>query len=107
MGPAIAKANARPKATPAVADPAWSKYVGTYEWKHVETQIMIVDGELVMISAESGAPWDSRVRLTPAGPHTFKMSGGGNNGELLKFDVDETGTATRLNASSYYRIRKH
>jgi CubicO group peptidase (beta-lactamase class C family) len=106
LGPAIAKVNARPPKTAPVADPAWSKYTGTYTWKHVDTQIMLVDGELIMISPESAAPWDSRVRLVPAGPHTFKMSGGGNNGELLKFDVDETGTATKLTAGSYYRIRK-
>jgi D-alanyl-D-alanine carboxypeptidase len=106
MGPAIAKANPRPKAAPAVADPSWSKYVGTYTWKHVDTQIMIVDGELVMISPESASPWDQRVRLIPAGPNTFKMSGGGNNGEILTFEVDQTGTATRLNASNYFRIRK-
>ncbi len=105
MGPAIAKATAKPK-TPPTADPSWSKYTGTYEWKHVETQIMLVDGELVMISPESAAPWDSRVRLIPVGPDTFKMSGGGNNGELLKFDVDASGKATKLWASNYYRIRK-
>jgi D-alanyl-D-alanine carboxypeptidase len=105
MGPAIAKATARPKTAP-VADPAWSKYVGTYTWKHVDTQILIVDGELVMISPEAAAPWTARVRLIPVGPQTFQMSGGANDGELLKFDVDETGTATKLTASSYYRIRK-
>jgi len=105
MGPAIAKATAQPKTAP-VADPSWSKYIGTYTWKHVETQILVVDGELIMISPEAAAPWDTRVRLIPVGPRTFKMTGGGNDGELLQFEVDENGTATKLLASNYYRIRK-
>lgn len=105
MGPAIAKATARPKPATA-ADPSWTQYTGTYEWKHVEAQIMIADGELIMISPEAATPWESRVRLTPVGPHTFKMTGGANDGELLQFDVDQTGAATRFTAGSYYRIRK-
>ena len=104
-GPAIAKATARKKPAP-VADPAWSKYTGTYTWKHVDAEVLVVNGELTMINAEAPNPWESRVRLTPVGPHTFKMSGGPNDGELLKFDVDEAGIATKFTASSYYRIRK-
>ncbi len=34
------------------------------------------------------------------------MIGGANDGELLKFDVDENGNATKFTAGSYYRIRK-
>ncbi|MGI8742856.1 MAG: hypothetical protein ACR2NN_09860 [Bryobacteraceae bacterium] len=63
-GPAIAKATARPKPAP-VADPAWSKYTGTYTWKHVDAEILVVDGELIMIAADAANPWGSRVRLTP------------------------------------------
>ncbi|MGI8745523.1 MAG: serine hydrolase domain-containing protein [Bryobacteraceae bacterium] len=106
IGPAIAKATARPKPAP-VADPAWSKYTGTYTWKHVDAEILVVNGELTMIMPEAPNPWESRVRLTPVGAHTFKMTGGGNDGELLRFDVDETGTATKFTAGSYYRVRKH
>ena len=105
IGPAIAKATARPRPTP-VADPAWSKYVGTYSWKHVDTEILIADGELIMISPESANPWDSRVRLTPAGPNTFKMHGGSQDGELITFDSDASGKVTRLTAGSYYRIKQ-
>ena len=105
-GPAIARAVERPKPAP-VADPGWSKYVGTYTWKHVEAEIMVVNGELTMIVPDATNPWESRVRLAPVGPNTFRMSGGGNDGELLKFEVDETGAATKFTAGSYYRIRKH
>ncbi len=105
MAPAVAKATARPK-PPAVADPAWTNYVGIYTWKHVDAQILIADGELIMISPESANPWDSRVRLTPAGPNTFKMHGGSQDGELIKFELDLSGKATKFIAGSYYRIRK-
>jgi CubicO group peptidase (beta-lactamase class C family) len=105
LGPAIARATARPKPAPAVADPAWQKYTGTYEWKHVESQILIAGGELILISPEAANPWDSRVRLTPVGPNTFRMHGGGNDGELLKFELDANGRVTRFTAGSYFRVR--
>jgi D-alanyl-D-alanine carboxypeptidase len=105
VGPAMARATAQPKAAPA-ADPAWSNYVGAYTWKHVDAKIMVLDGELTMIVPDAPNPWESRVRLTPVGPHTFKMTGGPADGELLKFEVDQSGRAWKLTAGSYYRIRK-
>ncbi len=105
VGPAVAKATETPRPRP-IADPAWSQYEGTYTWKHVDVQIMVLDGELTMIVPDATNPWESRVRLTPVGPRTFRMVGGGMDGELLTFDVDETGRATRLTAGSYYRLRK-
>jgi D-alanyl-D-alanine carboxypeptidase len=105
VGPAIAKAAEKPKPAPAF-DPAWQQYVGTYTWKHVDVEIMVLDGQLTMVVPNATNPWESRVKLTPVGPRTFKMSGGSQNGELLKFDVDAQGKVTRLNAGNYYRIRK-
>ena len=105
VGPAIAKAAEPPKPAPQ-SDPAWKKYVGTYTWKHVDVEIMLVDGELTMIVPDAANRWESRVHLTPAGPHTFKMSGGSSNGELLKFELDPQGNVTSLTAGNYYRIRK-
>ncbi len=105
VGPAVAKAAEATRPAP-VADPAWSKYVGVYTWKHVDVEIMVLDQELTMIVPDASNPWESRVRLTPVGLHTFRMIGGSNSGELLKFDVDQAGNATKLTAGSYYRIRK-
>jgi D-alanyl-D-alanine carboxypeptidase len=105
VGPAVATAAEAPRAAPA-ADPAWSQYVGIYTWKHVDVEIMALNGELTMIVPDAANPWDARVRLTPVGPRTFRMIGGSNSGELLTFDVDATGRVTRLTAGSYYRIRK-
>lgn len=105
LGPAITQATARPKPVP-VADPAWSRYTGLYTWKNVDAQIMVVNGELLMISPDSATAWETRVRLTPVGPNTFKMSGGGNDGEILTFEVDPSGIATRFTMGNAYRVRK-
>lgn len=105
VAPAIARAVAAPEFRH-TADPSWSRYVGTYTWKHADAQILIADGELILIVPDAANPWESRVRLTPAGADTFLMHGGGNDGELLKFDVDADGAVTRLTAGNYYRIRK-
>lgn len=83
VAPAIQKATERPKATPN-DDPGWSKYVGTYSWKHVDSEILVVNGELVMIVAEAANSWDSRVRLAPVAAHTFKMIGGANDGYRIR-----------------------
>jgi D-alanyl-D-alanine carboxypeptidase len=105
VGPAIVQATTHTRPAP-VAPAEWSKYTGTYAWKNVESQIMLINGELIMISPESPTPWESRVRLTPAGPNTFLINGGGNDGELLTFDVDDKGAVTKFTAGNAYRIRK-
>jgi CubicO group peptidase (beta-lactamase class C family) len=106
VGPAIAKATEKPKPAAAAADPAWQKYVGTYTWKHVDVEVLIIEGELTMIVPDATNPWNSRVKLAPVGPDTFKMTSGSQNGELVKFDVDANGKVTRLTAGSYYRIKR-
>jgi len=103
--PAIGKAVEKTKPQPA-ADPSWSKYVGTYSWKHVDTEILIVDGQLTMISPDAANAWESRVKLTPVGPDIFRQNGGANNGELIKLDLDGNGIATRFWSGTYYKLRK-
>ena len=105
LGPVIGKAIEKPKSQP-VADPSWSKYVGVYAWKQSDTEILIIDGQLTMISPEATNAWESRVKLTPVGPDTFRQNGGPNNGELLKFEVDQNGGAIRFWSGTYYKIRK-
>lgn len=105
LGPVIAKATEQPRLAP-VADPAWSKYLGTYTWKHSDSQILVVDGQLTMISPEAANAWHSRVTLTPVGPGTFRQNGGANDGELLKFNIDPSGLAMRFWSGTYYKVRK-
>lgn len=105
VGPAIARATEQPRAT-READPAWERYVGTYTWKNSDAQILVLTGELTMIVPEAENPWESRVALTPVGPHTFRMKGGGASGELLRFEVSSDGRVTRMTAGNFYRLRK-
>jgi CubicO group peptidase (beta-lactamase class C family) len=105
VGPAIARALERPRARPAL-DPAWSRYIGTYTWKHADVQVMVVNGELAMIVPDASNPLESRVRLAPTGPHTFRMVGGSVSGELLRFELDEAGKVSRLVAGSRYYLPK-
>jgi hypothetical protein len=105
VGPAIARAVKKPEAV-AAPDPAWEKYVGIYTWKNSDVHVLVLKGELTMVVPDAENPWESRVRLTPVGLHTYRMTGGSSSGELLKFEVDAEGRVTRLVAGNYYRLRK-
>lgn len=105
VAPAVARAVERPRPAPS-PDPAWASFVGTYTWKHADVQVLVLAGELTLIVPDAANPWESRVRLSPVGPRTFKMIGGAASGELLRFEVDAAGEVTRLVAGSYYRLRK-
>jgi CubicO group peptidase (beta-lactamase class C family) len=105
VGAALAKGTETPRPAPS-ADPAWARYVGTYTWKHADVQILVLGGELTLIVPEATNPWESRVRLTPMGPHTFRMIGGSASGELARFELDAAGKVTRLFIGSVYRVRK-
>lgn len=108
LSPIVAKIQNDEKPKPApVADPAWSKYVGTYTWKHNDAEIMIIDGQLMMVAPESNNPWDAKVQLIPTGkPNRFTQKGGSNDGEPLVFEIDSSGRAVRFWSGTYYRVRK-
>jgi CubicO group peptidase (beta-lactamase class C family) len=111
LNPAIGRATTVASKTP-VPDPAWEKYVGTYTWKHSDVQIMVLNGELIMIEPESDNPWESRMILKPAGLHAFRpvsqpsYTGSGAIGELVTFEVDVQGNAKRLSTPNNYWLRK-
>jgi D-alanyl-D-alanine carboxypeptidase len=111
LTPAVAKATAAPK--PATdADPSWEKYVGTYTWKHSDIQVLILNGELTMITPEADNLWESRWTLKPAGLHQFRVApaagyvGSGPTGDLLTFELDAQGRAKRVAAPNSYWVRK-
>lgn len=106
VGPAVAQVKGVNATTPEPADPRWSAYVGTYTWKHVDVEVLLLGNELAMIVPDADNPWESRVLLQPAGPHTFRMAGGAASGELLTFEMGASGTAVSLTAGNYYRVRK-
>jgi len=108
---AVVKATAAPKSI-STTDPSWEKYVGTYTWKHSDIQILILNGELTMITPDADNPWESRWMLTPAGPHRFRVVpsagyvGSGPTGDLLTFDVDSQGQVKRVGTPNFYWVRK-
>jgi len=111
LTPAVAKATVAPKAT-SVVDSSWEKYVGTYTWKHSDIQILILNGELTMITPEADNPWESRWTLKPVGLHQFRVvpsagyQGSGPTGDLLTFEVDGQGRAKRVGTANFYWISK-
>ncbi len=106
VGPAVSHATHEPSTHPD-PDPAWANYVGSYTRQHSDVHILVLNGRLSMIVPDAENPWETRVTLDPVqSPHAFRMDGGSYDGELLVFDVDETGRATRLLDGSNYRLRK-
>jgi hypothetical protein len=109
LTPAIQQATAQPK-TIAAPDPAWEKYTGTYTWKHSDVQVMILNGKLTMIIPDDDNPWESRVLLEPAGPHTFRMTSPGASyaavGEVVTFTLSPDGRVTRMSTPNSYWLRK-
>jgi D-alanyl-D-alanine carboxypeptidase len=107
VGPALARALDQPK-PPSTPDLAWAHYVGTYGGSHFDSdvQVLVLNGELTLLVPDADDPWDARVTLTPVAPGTFRLHGGGSNGELLRFEVDATGQATQLTAGNVVLIRK-
>ncbi len=58
LTPAVKRATSPPK-PPTAPDPAWQKYVGTYTWKNSDAEIMLLEGELTMVSPDADNPWKS------------------------------------------------
>jgi len=107
LNPVIVRATATPP-TPATAPPAWHTYVGTYagpRWLE-DLEIMILNGQLTMVSPGSDTPWSDRVVLRPVGADLFRMQGGWAAGELARFELDAQGRVARLVAGNIYWTRK-
>jgi len=104
-GPALVKAYGKPKPV-SKPDPKWDKYVGAYTWRNEDAQVLVLEGQLCVITPSAENPWETRTRLEPAGEHTFRMEGGSSPGELLRFDIDAAGNVTRMHAGAFYRDRK-
>ena len=104
VAPAIAKAAERPSA-PKQADAAWNAYVGLYRSPWGDSQVLILNGELVIINPTAMDVRSSILKLIPVGPHTFRMegeSGGAAVGELAVFEIGADGKVARLKTGSNY-----
>ncbi len=100
VGPTIARAVEEPPA-PAVADPAWQQYVGTYRSRWGEMQVKVLGSRLTMITPQASDPWGSRITLEPVAPRTFRLVQSGTVygdaiGELITFEMNARGEVVRV-----------
>ncbi len=83
----------------------WKKYVGIYVWEELgqQIEIKIKDNDLIVTS-----PNDPNliVYLAPEKEHVFRMKEGPFSGELLKFQVDESGKVIEAWLGNYCFVRK-
>lgn len=108
LAPAIKKATAP---TPLVAqpDPSWSNYVGTYRDPWGDTEIVVVNGELVMMDPREDDPKGSLVKLVPIEKNKFKIVAetfsSGEIGEFVSFELGADGKAVRMKVGENYTPR--
>ena len=101
MAPAVKKAMAKDEEPP-VADPAWERFVGTYEWFDGSVmRVMLLNGRLTLVDPASSSPWEDRVRLEPVSDGLFKMLDPSQEGETVRFDENEAGEVTRIIMPGY------
>ncbi|MEW5902656.1 MAG: hypothetical protein AB1715_14410, partial [Acidobacteriota bacterium] len=70
-----------------------------------DTEIMIVEGKLVMYDFNyppETSPEGSLTELTPEGKHTFRMTGENGNGELVVFELGSDGKVKRVKIGENY-----
>ena len=107
VGDAVAKASAsKPKAV--AWDPAWARFAGLYRGLWGDSQVVLLNRRLVMITP-NGPNVDNPVTLEPLGNGLFRFtapSGGGAVGEVVRF-VEENGRVVRMITGDSYveRVR--
>lgn len=109
VAPAVDRAaKAAAKTETAKADPAWSKYVGSYGWEDDVSLVMVLDGELCVVDPSDDDPWEARVRLEPVQgvADTFRMKSGSQQGELIRFTLDASGNVVRMSEPGDYMLRQ-
>ncbi len=92
LSPAVRRIRAR-RAVPATGPAEWARYVGRYRWVLGDAEVTFERGVLTL-EVPNGPAWES-IMLTPAGEHTFHMTGGQVHGELLRFVLDANGVVRR------------
>lgn len=83
----------------------WQRYVGRYRDRWGDSQVLVYNGELVLISPTDVDPVAGMAVLKPVGPHTFRIETSerfGDNGELAIFELDEKARVMRLKTGNNY-----
>ena len=108
LAPAIKKA-AAPTPVVAQADPEWNKFVGTYRESWGDREILVMNGELVMIDPTADDPKESLLKLVPAGKNKFRTVeeslNYGEIGEFVTFELGADGKVTRMKVGENYTPR--
>ena len=102
--PAVVARNA-PEPRPATPDPGWQRYVGRYRDAWSDMQVLVHNGELVIVDPSVDDPLETRATLTPVAEHTFRYesdNGFRSRGELAVFEVDDAGRVQRLKLDENY-----
>ncbi len=103
VAPAILKATTPPKVTK--VDPGWNKYAGKYRNVGGDSQVMILDGELVMVTPTDLDPRPTMLKLIPEGEHAFRIRGENGYaalGELVRFELGADGKVARVKVGENY-----
>jgi CubicO group peptidase (beta-lactamase class C family) len=96
VGQAVAKAT-EVKAAPVAWDPAWERFTGLYRGLWEDTQVVLLNKQLVLFTPNGREP-DSSDRLEPLGDGRFRLmspTGGGEVGEVVRF-VEKAGQPMRM-----------
>lgn len=106
VAPMVKKAT-EAKEEPQKADPSWTKFVGIYEWfDGYVTEVMLLNNELSLVDPASDNPWKDRIRLEPVSDGIFKMLDQWQEGELIRFEENESGEVRRIVMPGYSLQRK-
>ncbi len=95
VGKAIAKAG--PKPTVVAWDPSWARFAGLYRGRGGDSQVILLNQRLVLISPNA-ANVDNPFTLEPIGGGRFRFTaptGGGVVGEVVRF-VEQPGKPMRM-----------
>lgn len=107
VAPVIAKATA-PRAQPAQPNPEWDRYTGLYRSSWGDSQVLVYNGELVLIDPTQPDPKESMAKLAPVEEGVFRLEGEDDysaHGELVKFELDASGAVIRMRVGENYSVR--
>ena len=95
----------KPNSKPAEAEEEWGRYVGRYRNRWGDSQVLIHNRELIVITPAAPDPLNSRITLKALGPHSFTMTTSEHfsvNGEVATFELDKEGKVVRLRLGNNY-----
>ncbi|MGI9625398.1 MAG: serine hydrolase domain-containing protein, partial [Longimicrobiales bacterium] len=105
VGEAVANATAV-EPTVVAWDPAWERFAGLYRNRWGDTQVVLLNERLVLMTPRAPSINDS-VGLEPIGGGEFRLTaptGGGAVGEVVRF-VEENGTVVRMITGDSFTTR--